>query len=64
MPEYRYVGDVERYYPARALTVSPGDTAEWDEPPDPHWEPVDRHVSDNPPAPPQTRGRAVSGESR
>jgi len=64
MPDLRYIGDVERYYPTRALTVIPGDIVAWDEPPDPWWEPAGPAGSDNPPAAPPVRGRAGSGESR
>lgn len=63
MPEYRYTGEQERYYPARGLTVTTGDTAEWDEPPDIYWDPVDRPAPANPPAPPEKRGRSVSGDA-
>ncbi len=52
MPTYRYIGDLEQYYPDRALTVQPGDTAEWTQAPDIHWEPAANPTVTEPPSDP------------
>lgn len=41
MPEYKFVGPEELYYPTLSLTASPGDVADLDSAPDANWQLVE-----------------------